>query len=270
VQPSQAGPPTGHGFTTENLRLDTAYYVYDLPGIRFVGLDTTRLTGTSDGALDLDQLWWLQARLAEVHSTYRAADGTTMVTEAEDKLVVLFSHHGTDALTNPRGAPTETGDPVGATELLELLHRFPNLVLWLNGHTHTNAVRPRIDPLDAHRGFWEVTTSALVDWPCQTRLVELIDLADGAMAIACTMVDHDSQLGPLTHGDVLNGAEPATRQLTTRQLTTRQLAALHRELPQRARRPAPGRPAHDRNVVLPLRAPFDLSRLRWSPQPTVP
>lgn len=259
--------PAGHGFTMENLRLGTAYFVHDLPGVRFIGLDTTRITGASHGALDTDQLWWLQARLVEVHSTYRAADGTTMHSEAEDKLVVVFSHHGTDTLTNLRGVQTEAGerseraDLVGGPELVELLHRFGNVVLWLNGHTHANGVRPRIDRRDPRRGFWEVTTSAIVDWPCQTRLVELVDLGDGAMAVACTMVDHDSPLGPLAPGGVLDGAG----------LSTRQLAALHRELA--GNMPTVGFGsrleglATDRNVILPLRAPFDLSRL---PRRTLP
>lgn len=137
-------------------------------------------------------------------------------------------------------------------ELLELLHRFPNVVLWLNGHTHTNAVRPRIDPRDPERGFWEVTTCAIVDWPGQSRVVELLDLGDGTMAVACTMVDHDSPLGP----------DPS---LQGSALTTPQLAALHRELS--ANVPGAGAGSRlegvptDRNVILPLRAPFDLARL---------
>jgi metallophosphoesterase (TIGR03767 family) len=257
--------PAGHGFSTENLRHGTAYYVHDLPGVRLIGLDTTRISGAAAGALDTDQLWWLQARLVEVHSRYRAADGSLMTTSAQDKLVVVFSHHGTDTLTNLRGIQPESvigpayaradpdgADLVGGPELVELLHRFGNVVAWINGHTHTNRVRPRVDPVDPARGFWEVTTCALVDWPCQTRLVELVDLGAGAMAITCTMVDHDSPLG--LYGS-LEGSG----------LNTRQLAALHRELA--ANMPTAGVGSRleglvdDRNVVLPLRAPFDLSRL---------
>ena len=102
-----------------------------------------------------------------------------------------------DTLTNTRGwHPGPDGEPlIGAGELIALLHRFPNVVLWLNGHTHTNAVRPRPDPDQPGRGFWEVTTCAVVDWPCQTRLVELAD-SGGQLSITCTMVDHDAPLGP--------------------------------------------------------------------------
>ena len=36
-----------------------------------------------------------------------------------------------------------------------------------------------------------MTTASLVDWPCQARLVEIYRTAAGALAIGCTMLDHD-------------------------------------------------------------------------------
>ena len=86
----------------------------------------------------------------------------------------------------------------------------------------------------------------MVDWPCQTRLVELID-SDGDLAIVCTMVDHDTP--------------PAAAAL----VSSDDLASLHRELA--ANMPFAGAgsgqegSAADRNVVLRLPAPFRLSRL---------
>ena len=77
-------------------------------------------------------------------------------------------------------------------QLLNLLLRFRNVVLWLNGHIHANRITPRSDPAGGH-GFWEVTTSSLVDWPCQARLVELFRTKGGELAIACTMLDHDGE-----------------------------------------------------------------------------
>jgi metallophosphoesterase (TIGR03767 family) len=250
--------PHGHGFTPANVAARTAYYVHDLPGVRLIGLDTTRVTGAAAGALDVDQLRWLEDRLVEVHSRYRAPDGATVMGTAADRLVVVFSHHGSQTLTNlstpgPEvGALGEGADVVGGPHLVALLHRFPNVVLWLNGHTHTNGVRPRPHHADPARGFWEVTTSAVVDWPCQSRLVELVGLGPDALALVCTMVDHDGPLGP---GGALAGSG----------LSTRQLAGLHRELA--ANVPGAGVGSRlegvpsDRNVVLPLRAPFDLRRL---------
>jgi hypothetical protein len=130
--------------------------------------------------------------------------------------------------------------------VVAILHRFPNVVLWLNGHTHVNRVEPRRDPAHPVRGFWEVTTCAMADWPCQTRLVELAD-AGGYLSIVCTMLDHDTPLAPSSLG------------------TGDDLAALHRELAANA--PLDGHGSGlagappDRNVELRLRPPFPLRRL---------
>jgi metallophosphoesterase (TIGR03767 family) len=247
--------PHGHGFTERNLRDGTAYYCHDLPGVRLIGLDTTCQAGGADGSLDRDQFRWLEERLVEVHSAYRGADGSMRHPGHEDRLVVLFSHHGLDSLTNSR--VWHHGDSslvVGAAELRALLHRFRNVVLWLNGHTHTNGVRSRVDPDQPGHGFWEVTTCALVDWPCQARLVELVDPGGGLLLIACTMVDHDSPLSP-------HPGWPGT----VAQLDRASLAGLHRELAGNvpwSGFDSPLAGTHlDRNVMLPLRAPFPLNRL---------
>ncbi len=265
--------PGGHGFTERN-RLDgTAYYCHDLPAVRLIGLDTTCLAGAADGSLDTDQARWLEERLAEVHGQYRASDGSTVRTGQEDRLVVIFSHHGLDTLTNLRSArATGTGEPVvGAAQLEAMLHRFPNVVLWLNGHTHTNGVRARRSPDDSHRGFWEVTTSAVVDWPCQTRLLELVDEGDGTLSIVCTMVDHDSPLAPAstpgaTRGNGNGNGNRSGSQNGNGSRTDRaELAALHRELAGNVPWAGFGSGLRggvlDRNVALPLRAPFPLHRL---------
>jgi metallophosphoesterase (TIGR03767 family) len=239
--------PLGHGFSEQN-RLDgTAYYVHDTPAARFIALDTNCLAGGADGCVDRDQARWLEARLAEVHSAYRGADGREVCTGHDDRLVILFSHHGIDTLTNTRhsGQPGD-GSVLGSGEVLAQLYRFPNVVLWLNGHTHTNAVRARRDPGNPARGFWEVTTCAIVDWPCQARLVELID-AGGCLSIVCTMVDHDTPVAPRSL-ETIDG-----------------LASLHRELAANvpfggAESGLPGVTA-DRNVQLRIVPPFPLDRV---------
>jgi 3',5'-cyclic AMP phosphodiesterase CpdA len=141
-------------------------YVRDTDRVRLIALDTVCDAGGADGTIDAAQLEWLEARLAE----------------AGDRAVVILSHHGFDTLSNPRGERR-------AGELLGLLHASPNVVLWLNGHIHTNRITPRKDGRSGH-GFWEVTTAALVDWPCQARIVELFETGTGHLAIACTMLDH--------------------------------------------------------------------------------
>jgi len=95
--------PFGHGFGERN-RLDgTAYYAYDTPAVRFVALDTNCLAGGASGCVDRQQARWLERKLAEVHSAYRGPDGAQVRTGHDDRLVVVFSHHGTDTSTTPAG-----------------------------------------------------------------------------------------------------------------------------------------------------------------------
>jgi len=245
---SAASRPAGHGFTEANRRDGTAYYSCDVEGVRFIALDTNSLAGGSDGCLDDPQFRWLTEELAAVSSRFTGEDGHEVATGNDDALVVLFSHHGSGTLTNQRGARlADGGAPAhGTPQLLALLHRFPNVVLWLNGHTHTNAVRAHPRPGAPGAGFWEVTTCAVMDWPCQARVVELLDAGDGFLAVACTMLDHEGRVVP-AEGPLLAAAD---------------LAGLHRELAGNAPwsgfdSPTSGTP-QDRNVVLGLRAPFPL------------
>jgi metallophosphoesterase (TIGR03767 family) len=238
--------PEGHGFGMQNLLDGTAHYVHDTAAVRLIALDTNCLAGGAAGCLDRQQARWLQARLAEVHSAYRAPGGEVISTGHEDRLAVVFSHHGTDTLTNTRHPGPDGEQLLSGADVLAILHRFPNLVLWLNGHTHINRVEPRRDPANPARGFWEVTTCSIADWPCQTRLVELVDCG-GHLSIVGTMVDHDTPPAPasLDTGD--------------------DLAALHRELAANA--PFGGHGSGlagappDRNVELRVPAPFPLRRL---------
>ena len=165
----------GHGFTAD------AYYTHDEGAVRYITLDTVCDAGGADGSIDAAQLHWLERKLEEVHSSFQTRDGSTARTRNADRYVVILSHHGYDTLSNPRAERR-------ADALLDLLLRFRNVVLWLNGHIHANRITPRSDQ---GRGFWEVTTSSLVDWPCQARLVELFRTDGGRLAIACTMLDHD-------------------------------------------------------------------------------
>jgi len=236
-----AARPDGHGFTTANRRDGTAYYVHDTRTARLITLDTACPAGGADGCIDRDQVAWLEERLAEVHATYIDARGATVRTGNDNRLVVILSHHPLFMLQNHRAA-----NRVEAAELRRLLHRFPNVVLWLNGHVHMNMVQAHANRSGLAVGFWEVTTSSLVDWPCQGRVVEIFDAGSGRLAIACTMVDHDGL------------ADPGLA------VTVPEMAGLHRQLAANdpmggLASPRAGSPS-DRNVVLALPAPFPLPR----------
>jgi metallophosphoesterase (TIGR03767 family) len=240
--------PAGHGFSDANRRNATAYYVYDAGPVRFVTLDTACVEGGADGSIDEDQAAWLECVLTEASSSYRGRDGTLVRTSSGDRLVVLVSHHGSDMLTNHRAGGAGR---LGRKDVLSLIHRFGNVILWVNGHTHANEVRPRPHPTEPGRGFWEVTTSSIVDWPCQSRLIEVFDGGDGMLGIACTMLDHDGVVG----------AFPASPEGGWR---GRDLAGLQRELAANVPWAGAGSGraglATDRNVVLKVRAPFPIDR----------
>ncbi len=214
------------------------FRVHDTAAVRLIVLDTSCPAGGADGRIDGPQLAWLEQRLAEAHAAYTDGSGQTVRTSNPNRLVVILSHHPLSTLRNER-APGGSG----GAQLLALLGRFPNVVLWLNGHVHLNRVRPHANREGVSVGFWEVTTSSIVDWPCQGRLVELFDAGGGRLAIACTMIDHDGAVDP---GDAMTPAE---------------MAGLHRELA--FNDPLSGAAARagtasDRNVILALPAPFPL------------
>jgi metallophosphoesterase (TIGR03767 family) len=247
------GRPEGHGYSSWNLEAGVTYFSYDVsPLVRVIVLDTANLDGFHAGSIGARQRTWLEERLLDCHSSCLAADGRPMSGGGDDRLVVLASHHGLQTMTNLRQSEIGLEDDhprVGGDELMALLRRFPNVVLWLNGHTHWNQIR-------LHRSYHrdrgdqvslvEVTTCSIADWPSQGRLVELVvDEASGALSVLTTMVDHES---PLVPGSVID--EPGA------------LASLHRELA--GNMPGAGFGSFlegsptDRNCEIVLEAPFPL------------
>jgi metallophosphoesterase (TIGR03767 family) len=165
---NSAGAPRGHGYTKQNLAEGTAYYAFDHGPVRCIVLDTVNPHGGWQGSLDARQLRWLQAQLAG----------------SATRPVLLFSHHPLETLVNdtrPPGADRRVLD----AELRQVLLAHPNVVAWLNGHTHVHAVTAATDGAG---GFWQITTASHIDWPQQARLVELL-ATPGGLAIACTVID---------------------------------------------------------------------------------
>jgi metallophosphoesterase (TIGR03767 family) len=155
--------PARHGFPADG----RSYYAYDLGPVLFVVLDTVNPYGGWQGSLDADQLAWL--------------DGVLTQADADERYVVLASHHPLGTLVNdiapPRARPRILGPAMS-----EVLSRHPCVVLWLNGHTHRTSV-------EAHGTWWEVTAPSLIDWPQQGRVVEIMR-GPRTLTIAVTMLDH--------------------------------------------------------------------------------
>jgi metallophosphoesterase (TIGR03767 family) len=228
------GTPLGHGYTSENVQNATAYYVFQAaPGVRGIVLDSVNPNGESSGSLDPEQFAWLRARLEEVHGPGR------------NQLVVVFSHHTIETMTNRIVFVDDPRPRVLGPQVRDLLLQFPNVVLLVNGHTHRNRVTP-FARADGSGGFWQVNTAAHIDFPCQSRLVEIVDNADGTLSIFGTMLD---PVAPLSYGGRLD--------------STPALASLSRELsandPQEGKNDASRGSVEDRNVELLVRAPFALA-----------
>jgi metallophosphoesterase (TIGR03767 family) len=203
-----SGTPNGHGFTKANLADGTAYYVRDVdPRIRLIALDTVNPGGESSGSVGDQQLQWLEARLAEVHSRHLDAQGAQVRTTNRDRLVIIASHHGLRSLDsefdnpNPFDPNLENSDlPRHKAEDVEaIVHRFPNVIAWVNGHTHRNEVVPRANPnpqVAGTPGFWDINTAAHIDWNCQSRIIEVVLNANRTISIFSTMIDDDSSPDP--------------------------------------------------------------------------
>jgi hypothetical protein len=90
-------------------------------------------------------------------------------------------------MDNARGTGRVLGD-----ELVAELVSHDNVVAWVNGHTHHNNIRPHTRQPGG--GFWEINTASHIDWPQQSRLIEIADNEDGTLSIFTTMVDHAAKL----------------------------------------------------------------------------
>lgn len=242
------GLPVGHGYTEQNLAENTAYYAFDAGPVRCVVLDTVNPHGGADGSLDEKQLTWLEGELLATTARYLDEHGKVVRGAGADRLVVVFSHHTVETMGNWFGVPGE--HRVLGPAVRDLLLRFPNVVLWVNGHTHVNSIVPhsRHPESPVPGGFWELNTASHIDWPQQARLVELVDNADGTLSVFGTIIDH---AGPADGFGELDG--PLA------------LAGLSRQLGindwQTRARPVPGADgrrgtAADRNVELLLPMPF--------------
>jgi hypothetical protein len=183
-----------------------------------------------------------------VSSSYYDASGQAVSTSNKNRYVVLFSHHGLGSLDNHEGAELDPLQPEindvprhRSDEIAALVHRFPNVIAWVNGHVSENTVMPRPAPPGRSGGFWEIGTGPHSGSACQARLLDVVDNHNGSLSIFCTMIDHAGPAAPGGRDDVLRVASIA-----------RELAA---NGPQGGDGPKRGR-TEDRNVELVIRAPF--------------
>jgi metallophosphoesterase (TIGR03768 family) len=182
--------PVGHGFKMSNIEENFACYSFipksNLP-IKFIVLDNTQLSndGSKDihghGFLDQKRWDWLKKELA---------DG-----DAKNQLMIICSHIPIDV--EKSDVKSEMGwwqDPKNAVSLENLkveLFKHPNLLMWLSGHRHLNTVKAFISPDEnaPEKGFWQVETSSLRDFPQQFRKFQIYLNTDYTISIQTINVD---------------------------------------------------------------------------------
>ena len=205
------GLPAGHGFldprcTDETGKpLDRLCYSYDAADIHYIVIDTNPDEGLEGGNIDLKQLAWLERELVAHSSRYYDAGGALASNaSAENRMIVVFSHHTKDSMDEEFPINLKTTDHPTLSRIDEdgrafgeefsnLLLRFPNVILHGAGHTHENRVwarpgRPAAAGLPG-TGYWEVNSSSHSDWPMQSRTFEIVDNNDGTLSIFGVMFD---------------------------------------------------------------------------------
>ncbi len=166
---SSPGLPIGHGFSEMNITDKTMYYSTHVGEVKLIVIDSVNQFGGWQGSLDEIQFAWLEAEI--VSST---------------KPVVLSSHHPLHLMFNDY-API--GRRVCQEEIREMLLKYPQVILWLAGHEHRHHVE-WIGPQKEKVGFWLVETASHIDWPQQSRIVEIVKNKENVIYVGLTVVDH--------------------------------------------------------------------------------
>ena len=211
-----SGKPLGHGFTKENVARGEGNYSFNpRPGIRFLVLDSINETGGSDGNIVDSQFRWIHAEL--------------LAAEAKRELVFAFAHHSLRTMNQPPVSPFPPGDTGG--DLSPLVHygngpgtttqpcaltsaaapptpdetlrclflRHPGLVGFVTGHEHEHRIEANERQEGAGKiagGFWEINTASHIDWPQQSRLLDVFDNREGTLSIFTTVLDHAADPRP--------------------------------------------------------------------------
>jgi hypothetical protein len=108
--------------------------------------------------------------------------------QAEGKLMIISAHVPIFLIGYGTSTP-----PVSSATLLATLSKYPNLILWLAGHLHRNAVtaHPSTNPAytGSEYGFWEVETPSLRDFPQEFRTFDILRNSDGNLSIIIRDID---------------------------------------------------------------------------------
>ena len=193
--------PVGHGFNMVDANKGFACYSFvpksTIP-IKVIVLDDTQKEddGSADvhghGFLDQARWDWLKKELADGD-----ASGQLMIIAAHIPINVEVT---ANTLAGEMGWWTDPQNAVTLPDLITELQSHPNLIMWISGHRHLNTIKAFIssDPVNApEKGFWEVETSSLRDFPQQFRTFQIYLNSDNTISIVTTNVDPAVIVGSL-------------------------------------------------------------------------
>jgi metallophosphoesterase (TIGR03768 family) len=188
--------PVGHGYNLVPSGQVDGFACYSfvpkstIP-IKVIVLDNTQreddgsISIHGHGFLDRARWNWLKAELAAGD-----AAGQLMIIAAHIPISVQKKDSYMEWFDNSAN-PSSIQNAVTLPDLLAELHSHPNLLMWIAGHRHVNAVKAFVtdDPGKPERGFWQVETSSLHDFPQQLRMFEINLNSDYSISIVTTNVD---------------------------------------------------------------------------------
>ena len=109
----------------------------DVGPVRLVALDTVNPHGGWQGSLGPEQLAWLTAQL-QAGKTRRYLDDTGALGARRSPGPAVRDLQPPHHRNHDQRLDQQAGPRVLGTQVKDLLLRFPNVVLWVNGHTHRN------------------------------------------------------------------------------------------------------------------------------------
>jgi metallophosphoesterase (TIGR03768 family) len=176
--------PVGHGFTRQMVKDSNACYHFypkaNVPIKVIVLDDTDKISCGASAALDQKRYNWLVNELD--------------AGEEANELMIVCSHVPVRPYEQQPANPANPYAPFMTTfssdsdvpeqTLLDKLHTYKNLILWIAGHVHRNAITPQAASNgDPNYGFWEVETPSLRDFPQQFRRFDIVRNSDNTISI---------------------------------------------------------------------------------------
>ena len=199
---TSASQPYGHGFIQSDPKniLGACYAFKPKAGVplKIIVLDDTQPDNDppaspdsiyGHGELPAERYHWLMEQLKTGQDS--------------NELMIIAAHVPIKIITgvSPYSWIPVSGCYTNENDLVQQLQQFPNLILWLSGHRHLNNVTalPSTDPAHPEKGFWEVETKSLREFPEEFRTFDIVRNDDNSISIITTDVDPEMKENSLAY-----------------------------------------------------------------------